>query len=216
MENKEPWTPWKSHRLCTILRDHKKHCDFKCTPFRTYCHDAGKGQCKRQVIHGACAFGWHGQILTKVCPTIQASREACIHGCTPTWRMCHERDKTKCRTSQDKLFCDNGWHLSFEEYMKGANESPPFSGTKRRSTSPRQSDNADCETSKAQKPRTATSFDWKSNVHLFRFGIHRDEKLTSERIEEGRAYAQRMTTNDTDNIDESYNFLKKRLELESA
>ena len=44
----------------------------------------------------------------------------------------------------------------------------------------------------------------------------RNQELTSERIEEGRAYAQRMSTNDTDNIDESYNFPKKRLEPESA
>ena len=154
----------RDHRPCSIVRDHKIYCDDKCTHFRTYCHDWAKDKCTRQVIHGACAFGWHGQNLTKVCPTIQASREACIHGCTPTWPMCHERDKTKCRTSQDKIFCDNGWHISFQEYIKRSCERPPFGGTKRRSTSLSHSDDSDCEISNAKKPRTEKSSDWNSNV----------------------------------------------------
>ena len=160
MENKEPWTAWMTHRPCPFVRDHKIHCDYKCTHFRTYCHDWAKDKCTRQVIHGACAFGWHGQNLTKVCPTIQASRDPCIHGCTPTWRMCHERDKTKCRTSKDGLFCDDGWHLSYEEYMKQADDAVNETSKAKKVSDdaqerPEVSDDAVNETSKAKKQRIA-------------------------------------------------------------
>ena len=123
--------PWSQHTRCSWSKPKKQEngemtcgvCFHKCNKIVTFCHNyLRRGECNREEIDGACSKGWHWKALVTSCP-ITKFGGICPEGCTPTWTMCHEKNQGKCH--KKGVNCEQGWHISKDEYLIKLKEGPP-------------------------------------------------------------------------------------------